>query len=94
MIETFGKSQATKKMKYTEYLYVIVFAWMKKLVQVFQRNYNVVLWRKTRRPMQMLARARHSSPLIKNTRPTQYQTNRPMYRFTLKLQSWANILEM
>ena len=34
-----------------------------KLLQVFQRNYNAVLWRQTRRPTQMLARARHTSPL-------------------------------
>ena len=34
-----------------------------KLFPVFQRNYNAVLWRQTRCPTQMLARARHSCPL-------------------------------
>ena len=58
------KSKAIQKIKYTEYIHVVNWRCMNiKLVQVFQRNYNAVLWRQTRRPMQMLARARHSSPL-------------------------------
>ena len=47
-----------------------------ELVQVFQRNYNAVLWRHTRRPTQMLARARHSFPEHKRNPNKQFHFTR------------------
>ena len=43
MIETFGKSKATQKMKYTDIYTCDCRCMNVKLVQVFQRNHNAVL---------------------------------------------------
>ena len=52
MIETW-KSKETQKLKFTEYIHVIA----KIISSISKKLYNAVLWRQTRCPTQMLARA-------------------------------------